>query len=88
MSGKEKNVRIAGRPISQGLVIGNAFVYRERLEALAGEHEIEEHQVEEEIRRIERASDTVAEDLRVSARRIEADTNAKLAAIFQAHEAM
>lgn len=88
MNREESNVRITGRPISSGLVIGNAFVYRERLEALAGSYEIQEHQVEEELRRIEEATRTVAEDLRVSARRIEADTNTKLAAIFEAHAAM
>jgi phosphoenolpyruvate-protein phosphotransferase (PTS system enzyme I) len=80
---------MVGSAISSGLVIGNAFVYRERqLEALAGADEIEEHQIEEEVQRIERATVTVAEDLRVSARRIETDTNAKLGAIFEAHEAM
>jgi phosphotransferase system enzyme I (PtsI) len=84
----QQNVRIGGRAISAGLVMGRAFVYREKLEVLAGTHEIEEHQVEEELLRLERAATAVAADLRVSAQRIEADTNAKLAAIFQAHEAM
>ena len=85
----KKTITIAGSAISSGLVIGSAFVYRERqLEALAGADEIEEHQIEEEVQRIERDTFTVAEDLRVSARRIETDTNAKLGAIFEAHEAM
>ena len=85
----QKNTMIVGSAISSGLVIGSAFVYRERqLEALAGADEIEEHQIKEEVQRIERATLTVAEDLRVSARRIETDTNAKLGAIFEAHEAM
>ena len=85
----QKAITIAGSAISSGLVIGSAFIYRERqLEALAGADEIEEHQIEEEVQRIERATLTVSEDLRVSARRIETDTNAKLGAIFEAHEAM
>jgi phosphoenolpyruvate-protein phosphotransferase len=85
----QKTITMAGSAISSGLVIGSAFVYHERqLEALAGADEIEEHQVKEEVQRIERATVTVAEDLRVSARRIETDTNAKLGAIFEAHEAM
>ena len=85
----QKAITMAGSAISSGLVIGGAFVYHERqLEALAGADEIEEHQIEEEVQRIERATVTVAEDLRVSARRIETDTNAKLGAIFEAHEAM
>ena len=85
----KKSITLTGSPISSGLVIGSAFVYHERqLEALAGADEIEEHQVKEEVQRIERATVTVAEDLRVSARRIETDTNAKLGAIFEAHDAM
>jgi phosphotransferase system enzyme I (PtsI) len=88
MENREQNVRLAGRPISAGLVIGSAFVYRERLEALAGPYEIEEHQIQEELQRIDQAMTTVASDLRVSAQRIEADANAQLAAIFGVHEAM
>jgi len=87
MSEKEQEVRLAGQTISQGVVMGSAFVYREILESLEP-WDIEEHQIEEELRRIDEALKTVAEDLRVSAQRIEGDTNAGLAAIFQAHEAM
>jgi phosphoenolpyruvate-protein phosphotransferase len=85
---KETSVRLAGRAISSGLVIGSAFVYRERLEAIAKPYEIEKHQVAEELLRIEQAMETVRQDLQVSAHRIEADTTAKLAEIFQVHEAM
>jgi phosphoenolpyruvate-protein phosphotransferase len=85
---KENNIRLAGRAISSGLVIGSAFVYRERLEALAEPYEIERHQVEEELSRTEQAMETVRQDLQVSARRLEADTTAKLAEIFEVHEAM
>ncbi len=81
-------VRIAGRILAPGLVIGGAFVYREPTEAHAEPDDIERHQIAEELRRLDRAMGTVREDLRVSAHRIEADTDAKLAAIFQAHEAM
>lgn len=88
MSAGPKNLKLAGQAVSEGLAIGKAFVYRERLEAVAGPYEIEEHQIEEELQRIDRAINAVAEDLRVSAHRIEADTNAKLAAIFETHEAM
>jgi phosphoenolpyruvate-protein phosphotransferase len=88
MGDRQQNIRIAGRSISSGLAIGKAFVYREQLEALAGPSEIEDHQIEEELRRIDQALEIVAEDLRVSARLIEADTSAKLGAIFAAHEAM
>ena len=82
------DIRIAGRALAPGLVIGGAFVYREPTEAPAEPDDIERHQIAEELRRLDRAMGTVREDLRVSAHRIEADTDAKLAAIFQAHEAM
>ncbi|HWH67922.1 MAG TPA: phosphoenolpyruvate-utilizing N-terminal domain-containing protein, partial [Candidatus Sulfotelmatobacter sp.] len=84
----EKNVRLAGHAIAQGLAIGQAFLYREKLEALAESYWIEEHQVEEELRRLERAIEVVAQDLRVSAQRIESAATAKLGAIFEAHEVM
>lgn len=88
MDEREQNVRIAGRAVSAGLVIGNAFIFREELEGLTGAYDIEEYQVEEELQRIDRAIESVGKDLRVSAQRIEADTSAKLAAIFEAHELM
>ena len=74
--------------LAPGLIIGGAFVYREPTETPAEPDDIERHQVEGELRRLDRAMGTVREDLRVSAHRIEANTDAKLAAIFQAHEAM
>ncbi|HYG34009.1 MAG TPA: phosphoenolpyruvate--protein phosphotransferase [Clostridia bacterium] len=88
MSEKAQEVRLLGQAISQGLAIGRAFVYREKLELVAGADEIEEHQVEEELRRIDQALETVAKDLSVSASRIEGDTDTKFASIFEAHQAM
>lgn len=82
------DIKITGRALAPGLVIGGAFVYREPAEAAAEPDDIERHQVADELQRLDRAMGTVREDLRVSAHRIEADTDAKLAAIFQAHEAM
>ncbi len=80
--------RVAGLVISPGLVIGQAFVYRSSLHALAAPYAIRLHQVEEEFTRIDSALDAVRQDLHVSAKRIEADTGPKLAAIFEAHEMM
>lgn len=87
MSDSVQEVRLTGRTVSPGLVIGKAFIYRE-VESLAGAEEIEEHQIKEELRRIDRALAAVAGDLRVSAERIEGDTTTKLGAIFEAHAAM
>jgi len=87
MPAKEHNVRLAGRTTSPGLALGRAFIYLEQ-EALAEAYEIQRHQVDDELHRIERAVKTVRTDLKVSARRIEARTDEKLGAIFQAHELM
>ena len=88
MRGRAQDSRLAGRTLSQGLVIGSAFVYRERLESLTGAYEIEEHQVEQELARIDRALEKVVEDLRASVRLIEGNAGGNLAAIFGAHEAI
>jgi len=47
MSEKEEEVRLAGRTISRGVVMGSAFVYREILESLEP-WDVEEHQIEED----------------------------------------
>lgn len=87
MKAKAQNIKLTGRATSPGLVIGRAFLYFEQ-EPPAESYEIQRHQVSEELQRIEQAVKTVRGDLKVSARRIEARTDAKLGAIFQAHELM
>ncbi len=87
MNTEEHNVKLTGRATSPGLVIGRAFLYFEQ-EPPAETYEIQQHQVNEELQRIERAMKTVRTDLKVSARRIEARTDEKLGAIFEAHELM
>lgn len=86
--GDEINTRIAGQATSPGLVMGRAFVHRNLLEKLSAPRAISERQVGTEHDRVDRALETVLEDLKVSAFRIEAHSGPKLAAIFGAHEAM
>jgi phosphoenolpyruvate-protein phosphotransferase len=85
---EEINVEIAGQATSPGLVKGRAFVHRNLLDALSAPRAIATHQVGEELDRVDRALETVLEDLKVSALRIEAHSGPKLAAIFGAHEVM
>jgi phosphoenolpyruvate-protein phosphotransferase len=85
---EDMNVRIAGQATSPGLVKGRAFVHRNLLDALSVPRAIATHQVGEELDRVDRALETVLEDLKVSALRIEAHSGPKLAAIFGAHETM
>jgi phosphotransferase system enzyme I (PtsI) len=68
--------------------MGRAFVYREQEPAVASPHEIKKHQVADELARVENAMEAVRKHLKTSSRRIEADANAKLAKIFEAHEVM
>lgn len=82
------NVRIAGQVTSEGLVIGWAFVHCNLLDALSAHRAIATHQIEEELDLIDRAVETVLQDLKVSAQRIEEHAGPKLAAIFGAHEAI
>jgi phosphoenolpyruvate-protein phosphotransferase len=83
-----ENLKLAGRATSPGLVVGKAFVYRNHLGALSVPRSISRHEIDEELSHVERAVETVREDLQVSAERIEAQAGPKLAAIFGAHEAM
>jgi phosphoenolpyruvate-protein phosphotransferase len=82
------NIKISGRATSAGLAAGAAFVHRNLLDALSVPRAISTHEVSEELERVDRALETVLEDLKVSAFRIEAHSGPKLAAIFGAHEAM
>ena len=83
---EQQNLKIAGEVTSPGLVIGPAFVYRDRPDALSPPRAIERHQIEAELSDIERAVKIVREDLKISAQRIDAQAGPQLAAIFDAHE--
>jgi phosphotransferase system enzyme I (PtsI) len=88
MTERQQNVFLKGRPTSPGVVIGPAFVYRERLAEAPPPYDIQQHQVEDEVARVDRAMEGVQANLQVSARRIEKRVDAKLAAIFEAHGAI
>jgi phosphoenolpyruvate-protein phosphotransferase len=83
-----ENLKLSGRATSPGLVIGKAFVHHEHPSVLSRPRSISRHEIEEEVGHVERAVEAVREDLQVSAQRIEAQTGPKLAAIFEAHQAM
>src|SRR5438105_4189068 len=68
------NLRIVGQATSPGLVVGQTFVYHNPVEALSTPRSISHHEIEQELEQVERAVETVRDDLHVSARRIETDT--------------
>src|SRR4029453_15479314 len=71
-----------------GMCKRRAVVHRNLLDALAAPRAIATHQIGEELDRVDRALETVLEDLKVSALRIEAHSGPKLAAIFGGPEMM
>jgi len=85
---RPNNLKIVGRATSPGFVEGQAFVYHERLAAAPAPYEIEKGQVDQEMARVERAMESVLEDLKTSTRRMEKRVDAKLAAVFKAHGAI
>ncbi len=86
--GGDFNVRIAGQATSPGIAAGRAFVYRSLLDAVSVPQAITRQQIGEELDRVDRALETVLDDLKISALRIEAHSGPKLAAIFGVHEMM
>lgn len=74
--------------MASGLAMGQAYVYRDAQSTIPAVCDIERHEVDNELSRIEEATARVVHDLKVSARRIEKRVDAKLSAIFEAHEAM
>lgn len=88
MSEQPHNLKIVGRATSPGIVEGQAFVYHEKLAATPAPYEIEKHQVESEMGRIEQAMESVLGNLKISTRRMEKRVDAKLAAVFDAHRAI
>jgi hypothetical protein len=58
---------VAGQVTSEGLVIGWTFVHSNLLDALSAHRAIATHQIEEELDLIDRAVETVLQDLKLSA---------------------
>ena len=83
-----KNIKLSGRGISNGLVIGKAFVYKDILHHKHILFEITEDDVEHEYKRIEDAVNDAIENLKESAVRIEEDLDENLADIFLAQKAL
>jgi phosphoenolpyruvate-protein phosphotransferase len=79
---------LRGIRISPGLAIGKAFIYQDILERSHHYFPINQTQVKEQMERIEVAINTVRNDLRLVATRIEHDFNEQVSAIFLAQEQM
>jgi phosphotransferase system enzyme I (PtsI) len=79
---------LEGRPLSPGLAVGTAFVYRDILQRNQDEYDITAAEIPEERSRYERAVARVREALREAADRAASDLGAEHAEVFEAHELM
>ena len=58
-----RELRIAGQATAPGLVIGQAFVFRNRVDTLSAPRSIGRHEIEKELGQVERAVETVRDEI-------------------------
>lgn len=83
-----KSLKLSGKTLAPGLGFGKVFIYRDVLTRLDEFYAIEEHQIEEESQRFERAVATVTEDLASLSGRVKKEIDRHLSEVFQAHIAI
>jgi len=88
MSDKKNTLTLSGSPLSPGLAEGKIFIYRDILTRLDEFYDIEEKQVEEELKRLDRAIKRILHDLKDLAGRVQEEIDPELSGIFHAHIAM
>lgn len=88
MADTETTLFITGRAISPGLAEGKIFVHRDMLRSLDAPVAIETENVEQELDHLEDATVMITGDLLALATRVEKEMDARLAAVFDAHQAM
>jgi phosphoenolpyruvate-protein phosphotransferase len=77
--------KFKGKMISPGLGKGKVFVYRDIMTRFDEFYDIEDLQVEEEIKRYGKAVERVADDLNALVVKVEKEMDSNLSAIFEAH---
>jgi len=88
MSDKSKTLILSGKSLAPGLGRGRTVVYRDVLTRFDEFYEIEEAQIDEEMKRFEQAIEAISADLRTLTGRVEQEMSADLSDIFEAHIAM
>ncbi len=79
---------LRGKTLSSGWGEGQVFIYRDVLTRFDEFYDIDELQVEEELKRLDRALVRISDDLSVLASRVEKEIDAQLSGVFHAHLAM
>jgi phosphoenolpyruvate-protein phosphotransferase len=82
------NRSLVGKTLSPGLGEGKVFVYRDILARFDEFYDIDDGQVEEELRRLDRALSRISDDLRELADRVKKEIHSELSGVFHAHLAM
>ena len=70
MSEKGKAMRLSGKTLSPGLGEGKTFLYRDVLTRLDKFYDINDSQIDEELKRLKRAVERSTDDLNVLASRV------------------
>jgi len=88
MSDKGTNLIIRGVPISPGLAEGIIHVHRVPLGPIDAPEHINQHEVDEEVSRLDAATSRTSNDLFALVARVEKEIDSRLATVFEAHKIM
>jgi len=88
MTESTANRKLRGKPLSPGMGEGEVFVYRDILKRFDEFYDIEDPQVEGELKGLDRALASISDDLNVLANRVEKEIDSELSGVFHAHLAM
>ncbi|MFA5043055.1 MAG: phosphoenolpyruvate--protein phosphotransferase [Kiritimatiellia bacterium] len=88
MSENKPAMLLSGKALSPGLGMGATFIYRDVLTRFDEFYDIAESQVEEELKRLEKAIRRISDDLNVLIGRVKREMDSDLSGVFQAHIAM
>jgi len=88
MSDDEPSRTLCGTTLSPGWGEGKVFVYRDLLTRFDEFYDIDDAQIEEELKRLDLALVRISDDLSVLADRVKQEIDAQLSGVFHAHLAM
>ena len=88
MTDNSTTMTLSGKTLSPGLGEGQIFVYRDIMNRFDEFYDIDDTQIEPELKRLDRALARISDDLSVLAGRVEAEIDSELSGVFHAHLAM
>lgn len=88
MSEQPHNQCLTGRGLSPGLAQGITFIHVDVSDLPSEHYDIEAHEVDRELARLDKAMTRIATDLTILTSQVEKEMDATLASIFEAHSMM